>query len=148
MYSARYGDLKMIAAKTRGRCHLCHEAVDLTFYGRTGEFGDDTVTVDHLHPVAFGGEDHHENLLLAHGHCNSRRGLDDPSFTRLALVGTHRAPASRAEQVATAVAVGGVAALIAGHVAAETSPDGTKRFNGRAAVGVGVLAAALVFACV
>jgi hypothetical protein len=146
MYSPRYGNLAKIAAKTGDRCHLCHEPVDLAFYGPTGLFGADTVNVDHLVPQAFGGDDDFDNLLLAHGDCNSRRGIRSVKATRLALAGTTRAPASEGEQLVEAVAVGSLAAIAAGHMLAEQQPNGTRRFNSEAALGVGLLAGLLFLA--
>lgn len=146
MFSARYGSLPEIASKTGGRCHLCHETADLAFYGPTGLFGDDTVTVDHLVPQVFGGDDGEENLLIAHGHCNSRRGIVPVEDARLLLAGTTRAPASEGEQLAGAAVVGSLAAFAAGHIFAEENADGTRRFNGGAAVGVGLLAGLLFLA--
>jgi 5-methylcytosine-specific restriction endonuclease McrA len=82
--------------KVSGRCHLCHEKVDLALYGRTGAFGADTVTVDHLEPQIFGGSDDADNLRIAHHNCNSLRGIDDPEEARLALVNTTDEPLSDA----------------------------------------------------
>src|SRR5262245_50119838 len=108
MYSRRYGDLTKIAAKTDGACHLCHEPVDLNLYGPTGTFGDETATVDHIWPQRFGGGDEHENLLLAHGTCNSRRGTRDVEEVRLELAGTEDAPLSSGAKSVRSIG-GGVA---------------------------------------
>jgi HNH endonuclease len=138
-WSDRYGDLESIAAATRGRCHLCHEEVDLSLYGRTGLFGADTVTVDHLEPQVWGGDDEPENLRIAHGNCNSRRGVEDPEVTRLALAKTTDEPLSA--EAFNALSVGGSVAVgaAAGHVFARTNQAGQREFNWGAALACGLL---------
>src|ERR1041384_4181371 len=146
MHSHRYGNLARIAAKTGDRCHLCHEPVDLNFYGPTGLYGEDTVTVDHLIPVSLGGDDGHDNLMIAHGHCNSRRGIDLAEVARLAIVGSPNPPMSEGEQIATALFSGTGAAILAGHAFAVEEVTGTRRFNGKAALGFGLAAGFLALA--
>jgi hypothetical protein len=92
MYSKRYGCLHTIARRTSGRCHLCHQPVELKLYGRPGTYGDDTVTVDHLKPQAHGGDDSADNLRLAHALCNSYRGTRPFEDVRLELARTSHAP--------------------------------------------------------
>ena len=55
-------------------CSLCGELA------REG----DKWTIDHIHPVAFGGSWSRENLAVAHASCNRRKGSDDrtDSFRR------------------------------------------------------------------
>lgn len=138
-WSNRYGDLGSIADLTRSRCHLCHERVDLALYGRTGQFGPETVTVDHLDPQVFGGGDERENLRIAHGTCNSLRGIDDPEVVRGGLAKTSSEPMSAGTfnllSVGGSIAVGAVA----GHVWASTTPQGQREFNWRAALACGLL---------
>lgn len=147
MYSDRYGDLRDVAAHTDGACHLCHEPVDLALYGRTGAFGDDTATVDHLIPQSAGGDDHLDNLRIAHGTCNSIRGTRAVDDVRLELAGTATAPMSSGEKTTWSLSGGALAALIAGYAFGEPMPDGSRSFNTGAAVlagltvGVGVRAA-------
>lgn len=138
-WSDRYGDLEKIAAGTRGRCHLCHEQVDLALYGRTGLFGAETVTVDHLEPQVWGGDDQAENLRIAHGNCNSLRGVEDPEVVRLALTETMDEPMSDA--TFNVLSVGGSVALgaAAGHAFATTNQQGQREFNWGAAVLGGLL---------
>ncbi|MDI3283223.1 HNH endonuclease signature motif containing protein [Polyangium sp. 15x6] len=140
MISRRYGDIEEIASKTDGNCHLCHDPVDVTFYGPTGAFGEETVTVDHLVPQSFGGDDDPDNLMIAHGRCNSIRGTRDAELVRFSLAGTTRAPMSGSDKTAVAI-VGGVGfGLLAGAVLAKEQPDGTRQFNKEAAAVVGLLA--------
>ena len=139
MYSERYGDLRDVAAHTDGACHLCHQPVDLALYGPTGAFGDDTANVDHLIPQSFGGDDELENLRIAHGTCNSIRGIRHVHEARLELAGTVRAPMSSGEKTTWSVGGGTLAALIAGYAFGEPMPDGSRKFNGGAAI-VGGLA--------
>ena len=138
MLTKRYGDLRKVATHTDGDCHLCHEALDLDLYGPTGHFGAETVTVDHLVPQSVGGGDDPDNLRLAHGSCNSRRGTRDVAVARLELAGTCDAPMSSGEKTAWSVTAGSAAALGAGHVFAREAPDGARLFNGEAALVVGL----------
>lgn len=127
------------AGKVSGRCHLCHEKVDRALYGRTGAFGADTVTVDHLEPQIFGGSDDADNLRIAHHNCNSLRGIDDPEEARLALVNTTDEPPIDAAfnllSVGRSVAVG----VAAGHAFAVTNQRGERDFNQAAAWVAGLL---------
>ena len=141
--SHRYGDLDFIAAKSDGACHLCHQPADLTFYGRTGAFGDDTTNIDHLVPQAHGGDDHPSNLMVAHGVCNAIRGTRDVEETRLELAGTRRAPRSRAEKNALSLGAGAGLAITAGYMLSRPQPDGSGAFNGEAAALVGLATFAL-----
>jgi hypothetical protein len=138
--SRRYGDLQKLHDKTDGRCHLCHQEVDLVFYGRPGSFGVDTVNVDHLVPQAHGGPDDHWNLRLAHATCNQLRGTAAAEDVRLALTGTADEPFGTVEKNLLSLAVGGVAYGAGGALFARERPDGTRAFNHGAAV----LAALLV----
>jgi hypothetical protein len=138
-WSDRYGDLEIIASATRGRCHLCHEQVDLAMYGPTGHFGAETVTVDHLEPQVWGGDDEPENLRIAHGNCNSLRGVEDAEVIRLALVDTTDEPVSDA--TFNVLSVGGSVAMgaAAGHAFATTNQQGQREFNWGAALACGLL---------
>lgn len=60
-----------VAARAAGRCHICHQKVDLTLSGRD-PYGP---TVDHLIPLSEGGADELTNVALAHRQCNVRRGV-------------------------------------------------------------------------
>ena len=53
---------------------------------------------------------------------------------------------SEGEQLATILFAGAGAAFVAGNVFAETSDDGTRRFNGNAALGFGLGATLLALA--
>lgn len=61
-------------------CHLCGEAIDPELSGRA-RMG---ATVDHLIPLARGGEHSYANVAAAHRSCNSRKGA---AVTSLALAG-------------------------------------------------------------
>lgn len=143
MYSERYGDLRDVAAHTDGACHLCHQPADLALYGPTGAYGYDTVTVDHLIPQSHGGDDHLDNLRIAHGTCNSFRGTREVEDARMELAGTARPPMSSSEKTAWSVGAGGVIAVAAGHIFAQPTADGGRQFNGGAALCVGLLALAV-----
>jgi hypothetical protein len=133
-WSERYGDLEAIAAATRSRCHLCHEPADLSAYGPTGSFGRDTVTIDHLKPQSHGGSDRSENLLIAHGDCNSIRGTRKHEEVRFELAGKRDAPLSAAAfdilSMGGSVAVGAAA----GHAFATRNQLGVEEFNWPAAL--------------
>lgn len=64
------------------RCHICRRKVDKGLSGRD-RMGP---TLDHLIPIAQGGEHSYANTALAHRSCNSRKGAR-PGATQLALVG-------------------------------------------------------------
>jgi len=139
MFSMRYGDLTAIAAHTDGDCHLCHEPADLDFYGPTGSFGDDTVTVDHLKTQRDGGSDRAANLRIAHGTCNSIRGTRSVKTARMELAGTADAPMSAGEKTTWSVVGGAGAAILAGYAFAKPTPQGPKEFNTEAALFAGLL---------
>lgn len=129
----RYGDLQVLSDKTDARCHLCHGEVDLAFYGPPGVYGLDTVTVDHLIPQAYGGDDDPDNLMLAHASCNTARGTLECEDVRLALAGTTDAPLGSTEKNVVSVLAGGGAYAAGGTLFAKERPDGTKEFNHGAA---------------
>lgn len=140
MYSERYGDLRTIAAWTDGDCHLCGEPVDLMRYGRGGLFGPETATVDHLRPQSRRGTDDSTNLRMAHGGCNSSRGVRSVAATRYAMMGRRSAPPSTAEKLAVATAVAGAVALVTGRLCAERTAGGDRPFATRPALVAGALA--------
>ena len=92
------------------------------------------MNVDHLDPQAFGGDDDPVNLRIAHGTCNSFRGVDDPEDARLVLADTTDEPMSEAAydllSVGGSIAVG----VIAGRAFAKTRAQGEEDFNGGAAL--------------
>lgn len=98
VYRRRYGDIRRIAGRTSGLCHLCYRAVDLSTYGNVCEHGPVTASVDHITPRKLGGDDRFENLLIAHQGCNSRRGTRDASEARRDASGRTGRPKSRSEQ--------------------------------------------------
>lgn len=148
MHHRRYGDLTRIWDRTAGRCHLCHEDVDLGTYGLVSYFGREAATVDHLVPQSHGGLDNRRNLMPAHHGCNASRGTRPPASARLQLSGRANAPLSTAGRATATVGAGlGVGAL-AGHVFAHEKPDGTREFNWFAALLGGGAAAAIVGAAV
>ena len=144
MHSQRYGDLRDLAAKTDGSCHLCHQPAPIELYGPTGTYGDDTVTIDHYVPQSEGGDDDALNLFIAHGVCNSIRGTRDVDGVRMALAGTTRTPMSSVAKAALSLGGGSVAAVGAGSLFGQARPDGSRDFNAPAAVVTGVLAALLL----
>lgn len=144
MFSTRYGDLRSIARKTAGRCHLCHQPLDLSTYGHVCLFGRETATVDHLDPQSWGGDDDSDNLLMAHHGCNSSRGTRDVEETRLLLAGTARRPMSSGERAAAGAGLVALAAAAGGVIFAQPDASGQVRFNAPAAAGTAVLAAAVL----
>lgn len=139
MHHPRYGDLAAVARKTDGRCHLCHETIDLGTYGLVHVHGRDAATVDHLDPQSFGGDDDFDNLLMAHQGCNSSRGTREVEHARLELAGTSRAPLSSDGRALAVVGLTGGSAVLAGELFAETDADGNRRFNTTAAFWGGLL---------
>jgi hypothetical protein len=127
------------------RCHLCHKPVDLEHYGPPGLYGDETVTVDHDWPQAFGGDDDPDNLLLAHACCNSYRGTRDVEEVREELAGTARAPLGTLERGAVVLTAGGIAYTIAARACAKRAEDGSLRLNHGAGTLCGALAALAVY---
>lgn len=144
MYSERYGDLRPIAAWTDGDCHLCGEPVDLARYGRGGLFGSETTTVDHLRAQSRRGTDDPANLRIAHGGCNSSRGVRSVAAARHALMGRRTAPRSTGEKVALATVVAGAAALATEHLCAKRTTGGDRPFASGPAFVAGALAFLLV----
>lgn len=81
--------LRSIHDRTAGRCHLCHETIDVGGY-------PDQWEVDHLTPRARGGKDSYENLYPAHPHCNRKR-QDRPASLVRKEHGVSGLPLSRRE---------------------------------------------------
>lgn len=69
-----------IFARDSWRCWLCHTALT-----------EETATIDHVIPIAAGGDDTTDNVRAACGPCNSRRGARPPEAL-------HRAASARARQ--------------------------------------------------
>jgi predicted nucleic acid-binding Zn ribbon protein len=62
-----------IAERDGVLCRICQGVVDMSLSGNH-KWGP---TIEHLIPVSKGGTNDHENLALAHRHCNVRRGVKD-----------------------------------------------------------------------
>lgn len=56
-------DLRLVYAKTDGRCGICRQPVSL-----------DVFTIDHILPMTRGGPHLLDNLQPAHRSCNSKKG--------------------------------------------------------------------------
>ncbi len=134
-------ELRPLAAKTAGHCHLCHEPAPLEKYGTIGTHGYDAVTIDHLDPQSEGGDDHPSNLLLAHAICNSIRGTRDVEDVRIELAGTPSAPMSVGTKTVVSVGAGAAFGRAAGYAFGERQSDGSIAFNKPAAIITGLLAA-------
>lgn len=63
------------------RCHLCGRRIDRRLSGRAA-MGP---TIDHLVPLAAGGEHSYRNVAAAHRRCNSAKGTRGAA--QLALIG-------------------------------------------------------------
>ncbi|WP_437281110.1 HNH endonuclease signature motif containing protein [Sorangium sp. So ce375] len=111
---------------------------------RASAYGDVTTTVDHVVPQLFGGGDDPENLLIAHGVCNSRRGTRDVEDVRLELAGAAAAPVGAGAKTAVSIAGASLIALWAGHAFAKPAETGERPFNGEAALLSGVLGTLLL----
>jgi hypothetical protein len=97
-YSPRYGFIEDIGEKTDNRCHICHDEAHPDHYGSPGgPLKGLTTTVDHIVPQSHGGDDHPDNLLLAHAACNSSRGTRPAEEARLQYAGTTDKPFSSGE---------------------------------------------------
>lgn len=97
-YSPRYGFIEDIGEKTDNRCHICHDEAHPEHYGSPGgPLKGFTTTVDHIVPQSHGGDDHPDNLLLAHAACNSSRGTRPVEEARLQYAGTTDKPFSSGE---------------------------------------------------
>lgn len=64
----------MIRTAQRNRCSICGQI-----------FGSEPCTLDHVIPRALGGR-HLGNMLVAHRHCNTRRGSAKPTGCMLILL--------------------------------------------------------------
>lgn len=62
--------LEEIASRDEFRCGICSDEVDMAL--RCPDRG--APTIDHVVPIAAGGDDLRENVQLAHFACNSRKG--------------------------------------------------------------------------
>lgn len=82
---ARIGLIKFtvieVGERDGWRCHLCRRRVDRTLPG-TDQRGP---TIDHLIPIADGGQDELDNVALAHRGCNTNRR--DQGIAQLRLIG-------------------------------------------------------------
>jgi hypothetical protein len=115
-YSPRYRSIEAIGKKTANRCHICHEEAHPDDYGcPNGPLKGRTTTVDHIVPQSHGGDDHPDNLLLAHADCNASRGTRPVAEARLQHAGTTRKPLSSGQELAKEI---GIAALVVGALAA------------------------------
>lgn len=73
--------LAQIAARDRHRCGLCHRKVDMTLLVPHLR----APTIDHVLPIALGGDDTRANVQLAHFICNSRKRTGGTQ--QLAMIG-------------------------------------------------------------
>lgn len=62
--------LAEVAERDETRCGICGDPVDMEL--RWPDRG--SPTIDHVHPIALGGDDVLDNVQLAHFGCNSRKG--------------------------------------------------------------------------
>ena len=76
-------DPDVVFDRDRWRCHLCGKRIDRTLSGRH-RLGP---TLDHLIPLAAGGEHSYANVAAAHRACNSGRVSRRNDAVQLALVG-------------------------------------------------------------
>ncbi len=83
--------LRVIYRRTSGFCHICHEKLALSNYGKRGERG--AWHVDHSIPRAKGGTDRLNNLYPACIDCNTDKGTRTTRTAR-SWHGTKRAPLS------------------------------------------------------
>lgn len=74
--------LTEIARRDGYRCKLCRRKVDMQLKAPHPK----SPTVDHIVPLAQGGDDTRVNVQLAHWGCNSRKGADCGPW-QIALVG-------------------------------------------------------------
>ena len=63
------GFVQTLADRDGTDCQICLEPLDISKRGRE----DDSVSVDHIIPVSYGGTEELENLRLAHLGCNRKR---------------------------------------------------------------------------
>lgn len=64
--------MRVLIQKHGGICQLCGEAVLASGH----EHGPDSATIDHVIPLARGGQDVISNMQLAHRRCNNAKGSD------------------------------------------------------------------------
>lgn len=69
--------LAEIAERDGWRCHICRGAVPKRLLGRGG-YHPKGPSIDHLVPLAMGGDDVRANVALAHHRCNSLKGATLP----------------------------------------------------------------------
>ncbi|MDH4077360.1 MAG: HNH endonuclease [Acidimicrobiia bacterium] len=69
--------LAEIAGRDGWRCHICQGAVPERLLGKAG-YHPKGPSIDHLVPLALGGDDIRANVALAHHRCNSLKGATLP----------------------------------------------------------------------
>jgi len=125
--------LRVIYAKTSGRCHLCWKSIAFSNYGAHGKRG--AWEPDHSVALARGGTDHLNNLLPAHTSCNrSKQALSSRAARR--ANGRSRAPLS-AEAVRRTKIGGALTGALAGGALGA-------RIGGPVGLWIGAIAGALV----
>ena len=82
-------DLRVIFAKTDGRCHICWKSMRFGLYGLSQGW-----EVEHSNPLCNGGTDRLCNLFPAHVICNREKGSKTTRTAR-SWHGRNRAPLSR-----------------------------------------------------
>jgi 5-methylcytosine-specific restriction endonuclease McrA len=111
--------LTRIYKKTDGYCHICHEKLSISNYGRSGCNG--AWEIEHSKPKSKNGSNHLNNLFPACISCNREKGSKTAKSAR-AKYGNSRAPYSKekkdrlkSQNTVTGAIVGGtVGALVAG----------------------------------
>lgn len=71
--------LRELADRDKNVCHICKRKVDWSDFGYTPYFtvGPDYPSIDHLKPLARGGEHKWNNVKLAHHRCNSIKNCNE-----------------------------------------------------------------------
>lgn len=72
--NAEHIDLKELYSRDKGICHICGKMCDFNDYiirDETFIAGNNYPSIDHVIPLAKGGQDEWNNVMLAHRRCNS-----------------------------------------------------------------------------
>jgi 5-methylcytosine-specific restriction endonuclease McrA len=76
-------NINTIAERDAYRCGLCHKRVSMLMVWPNPK----APTIDHILPLAEGGDDTRANVQLAHSICNSTKGSRPHTTDQLRLVG-------------------------------------------------------------
>jgi hypothetical protein len=76
------GHICLLFEAQHGLCFHCHKP--MVFFRDDGDGAKHMATREHVYPRANGGDHYSNNIVLAHGDCNERRGCPHPTDDEIA----------------------------------------------------------------